>query len=41
MKYLKRIDLKEIAQEKRKDIKNLYQKGTNYYKKIDKNKTED
>jgi len=37
MKYLKRINLKEINQENtRKEIKKEYGKGTNYYNEVNK-----
>ena len=38
MKYLKRINLKEInINNKRKDIKETYQKGKKYYEETNKN----
>jgi len=38
MKYLKRINLKEIDTPKKEEIKETYQNGRKYYQKIIKNK---
>jgi len=41
MKYLKRIELKDIHPNKiQKEIKESYKKGTKYYKNVEKEKTE-
>jgi hypothetical protein len=39
MKYLKKIDLKDINITK-KEIKNSYQKGKNYYKEVEEKQKE-